>query len=31
LTFFLSLGGSLRHLMTNEEADGNTSILACLF
>jgi hypothetical protein len=31
LTFFLSLGGSFKALITNDEADGNTSILACLF
>jgi hypothetical protein len=31
LTFFLSLYGSLRALMTKADADGTTSILACLF
>lgn len=31
LTFFLSLGGSLRALMMREAADGTTLIVACLF
>lgn len=31
LTFFLSLGGSFRALMSREAALGTTSTLACLF
>merc|ERR1712180_50436 len=31
LTFFLSLGGSLRALMTRAAADGTTEHVACLF
>ncbi|RNA41442.1 60S ribosomal L12 [Brachionus plicatilis] len=30
-TFFLSLGASFKALMTKEDADGTTEILACLF
>ncbi|KAH3662845.1 hypothetical protein OGATHE_004421 [Ogataea polymorpha] len=31
LSFFLSLGGSFRAVMTSEEADGTTEAWACLF
>ena len=31
LTFFLSLGGSFRAFMINDDAEGTTSTLACLF
>jgi hypothetical protein len=31
LTFFLSLGASLRALITSDDADGTTAIVACLF
>ncbi|CAY79105.1 hypothetical protein P301_E10166 [Saccharomyces cerevisiae P301] len=31
LSFFLSLGGSFKAVMTKEEADGTTEAAACLF
>lgn len=31
LTFFLSRGGSLRALITNDDAEGTTEIVATLF
>jgi len=31
LTFFLSRGGSLRALITNDDAEGTTDIVATLF